>query len=120
MLIRAGQSTAIAAGSTTQLIQDLAVSVEEDNGIRTALLGVEDYLSYAFFTIPYSSPQSVGAGKRYKVLARHPQLGEASAQVAIPGPITVRVDAIRFDSYNGDSVLRLDLELNDPAARNVW
>ena len=120
MLIRAGQSTAVAAGNTSQLIQNLQVSVEDDNGIRTGLIGVEDYLSYVFFTMPFSSSQTIASGRRYKVLARHPQLGEASATVQIPGAVMVKVGAVSFDTYNGDSVLRVDLELNDPAAANGW
>jgi hypothetical protein len=75
-----------------------------------------DALSYTLFTLQYSTPLIVQANKDYQMAGKHPRLAEVIANVHIPGAFTAVVADRASTTFNGDSVLSLDIDLADPEA----
>lgn len=110
--LRVGQSMSFGAGATPELLRGVAMSIN-DGAIVTPLQEGDDYLSSSLFTLPFTSPAIITEGRNYTVSARHPELGEVTAAVAIPKAFSASLTGAMLITYNNDSVMRVDIALND-------
>jgi hypothetical protein len=121
--LRLGQSLPLTAGNTggLQLPQYLQVTVQEAAGNTIALSGAQDDLSPVLHTIPFTSPETIAAGKTYMIHASHAKLGTAEANVTIPSSFSARVTDTASVYYINDSVVRFDIEIIDNSTeRNYY
>ena len=119
MLIRAARSIPFGQVSVEpDLIKNLAVTVVGSGGPIT-LQEYEDFSSYYLYTVPFSSPNTVKAANSYTIKAEHAELGEVSASVSIPGAFSAILAGKAFTTHNNDSVLQLDIDIDDVSAANA-
>jgi hypothetical protein len=117
VLIRAGQSTPISSsGGQPALIQQLAVAVKDAGGLTLALQERQDIASYSLFTLPFTSASIITPGTTYSISATHPELGSVSASVEIPKAFVAKLVSKSFVGSNNDTMLQMDIDINDPNA----
>lgn len=120
--LRAGQSIALSSNTTLrfQLLQNLAVSVNDSNGNTFPLNGYTDSFAQRMYTLPFSAVQKVMHGQSYTVNAVHNSLGAATAAVYIPMPVKAVITDTASVKYGQDSTLRVKIKIDDPAATNEY
>lgn len=118
VFLRAGQSVGLQSpGAVPELLENLQISLRDSStGSMSALLERSDFRSSFLYTLPFSAPVVLSADRRYTVTAKHPERGEVSAAVYIPPAFTATLAGTVFADYRGDSVLRFDIDINDPRA----
>lgn len=119
---RAGQSIPIIAGSTAQrvLIQDLEITVKNQQGTAWILQHKEDELSSSEFTLPYFSNKLIQASGVYNITAVHPKYGTATVMVPVPKPFIAIADTSNV-IYEGEPCLQANISITDlPATGNAY
>lgn len=120
--LRAGASTVIKSGAVINeaLIQDLDISVNENNGTSISLSGHEDDLSFTEHTLAFFSGRQSKAGSTYAVTASHPELGVAHTSITIPEAFEASVVNTAVVDFKGESCVQMDIQINDNAGKNYY
>lgn len=118
VLLRAGQSKPLTTKS--EILKNLTISIAENGGPVAPLQERNDVSSYLLYTLPFSSNQTIHSGSTYKLVAKHPDLGEVNAEVQIPEPFSVTLAGKHFVNFANDSVLKVDLDIANPDSKRKF
>lgn len=114
--LRAGRSLPVISNAQAPVVpQNISITIREGAGQEIGLREREDHLKYSLLTLPFTHPSAVTAGITYRIDARHPQMPDAEVTVQIPAAFTASATK-RRDEFFGDSVLSIDIEIEDANA----